>query len=91
MSWLSNRRRTVSLNLQITSTDPNGTGDYIRDMHVVQQSLLPLYQAGLTFNPAFVSKIDDFSTLRYMNWMNTNESIRPKWQRDSVEFDGWAG
>jgi hypothetical protein len=46
-----------SLELQITSTDPNRTGDYIPNMHVVQESLLPLYEAGLTFNPNFLAKV----------------------------------
>ena len=62
-----------SLQLQITSTDPNHTGNYIRDMHVVQESQLPLYQAGLSFNPAFIAKIDNFSTIRTMELMATNQ------------------
>ncbi len=61
-----------SLYLQITATDPSGTGDHIRDLHVVREDLLPKFKAGETFNPAFVEKIRPFHTLRFMDWMNTN-------------------
>lgn len=62
-----------SVQLQLLSTDPNHTGNYIHDMHVVRQDLLPLYQSGLSFNPDFLSKSDNFHTLRFMDWMNTNQ------------------
>lgn len=58
--------------LRITALDPAHTGDYLRDIAVVREDLLPLYRAGLTFNPAFVAKVAPFRALRFMDWMNTN-------------------
>jgi hypothetical protein len=57
------------LYLQITATDRS---DPIRDLHVVREDLLPQFEAGQTFNPAFIEKIRPFHTLRFMDWMNTN-------------------
>ena len=62
-----------SVRLQLSSTDPAHTGNYIRDMAVVREDLLPLYQAGLTFNPAFLDKVENFHTYRFMDWMDTNK------------------
>ena len=59
----------------ITSTDPNGTGDYIRDISVVNQKYEALYQAGEIFNPDWLSVVNDARELRFMNWMNANSNI----------------
>ncbi|GAC1440559.1 MAG: hypothetical protein NVSMB58_37660 [Terriglobales bacterium] len=61
-----------SVRLQLTSTDPAHTGDYIRDLAVVPEDLVPLYQAGNTFNPGFLEKVENFHTYRFMDWMETN-------------------
>lgn len=62
-----------ALYLQITETDPAGTGAYVRDLRVVREDLLPRLTAGETFYPAFLAKLAPFGTLRFMDWMNTNE------------------
>lgn len=58
--------------IEITETDPNGTGNYIRDIQV----LLPGYTAEdaetLIFNPAFIDSIDEYSVLRLLNWLQIN-------------------
>lgn len=62
-----------SLYLQITRTDPAGTGDYIRDIRIVREDMLSRFTAGETFNPAFLAKLAPFTTLRFMDWMSTNK------------------
>jgi hypothetical protein len=63
--------------LQIMSTDPKKTGNYIRNVRIVREDLLPLFQRGEIFNPAYVKKIAPFSTLRFMVWMSANRLYRP--------------
>ena len=64
--------------LSITDTDPNKTGNYIRNIKVVPE----IYESSVnteTFNPKFVEKIQPFSSLRFMDWMETNNSEQEHW------------
>jgi Fe-S cluster biogenesis protein NfuA len=61
------------LQLTITRTDPNGTGNYLRNIRVVRQAHESLL-GSRTFNPAWLAKLDGFRTLRFMDWMRTNGS-----------------
>ncbi len=65
--------------LDITDTDPNGTGNYIHDITVVKEENVPLFEAGAVFNPDFLSIIDDARELRFMDWMRTNGSEKSAW------------
>ncbi len=77
--------------LKITSTDPNNTGDYIRNIHVYHEDDLPLVELGVQFNPEFTQKIKDFGTLRFMDWMNTNGSPQKDWaDRPTLDDSTWA-
>ncbi|MFM7428125.1 MAG: calcium-binding protein [Elainella sp.] len=67
------------LNLRITATDPNRTGDYIRNVRVYREADLPLVELGLTFNPEFLQKIKEFGTLRFMDWMRANFTQQREW------------
>jgi len=64
--------------LKITSTDPNGTGNYLRDIHVVPLANEGTYQTSI-FNPTFASSINKYSVLRFMDWMKTNNSVQKDW------------
>jgi Cadherin-like domain/Concanavalin A-like lectin/glucanases superfamily len=64
--------------LKITATDPNKTGDYIRNIRVIPINAENTYQTQ-EFNPDFVEKIQPFTTLRYMDWMRTNNSTQMNW------------
>ena len=66
--------------VQIRSTDPNGTGDYIRNIRVIREAHLPLDEAGVVFNPDFIDRIKDLRALRFMDWMFTNGSPKVAWQ-----------
>jgi hypothetical protein len=69
----------TGIHIKLTETDPKGTGDYIRNIRVVPEALEKNYQTQ-PFNPNFVDKVDDFSTLRFMDWMDTNNSKQGDWK-----------
>ena len=50
----------------------DGTPATVRNIRVVREDMLPLYNAGLSFNPEFIARIADFQLLRFMDWMNSN-------------------
>lgn len=66
--------------MTITSTDPNKTGNYIRNIKVIEEKNEQLFNQGEIFNPLFLEKIKPFSTLRFMDWMETNNSQQKEWQ-----------
>ena len=73
------------LNLEITSTDPHNTGNYLRNIRVIPQEYETNYDS-VTFNPDFVSTIEDYQVLRFMEWMRVNNSEQTHWnERPQVE------
>ena len=62
------------LTVQIAQTDPNRTGDYIRDIRLYHTDDAALLQEGQMFTPEFLEKMQDFRVLRFMDWMETNNS-----------------
>ncbi|WP_324282287.1 Ig-like domain-containing protein [Cyanobacterium aponinum UTEX 3222] len=74
----------------ITATDPNKTGDYIRNISVVPIEKENTYQQDI-FNPDFLNHIDDFKTLRFMDWMRTNGSQQSEWSdRPQLNDHTWS-
>ncbi len=69
---------TSGILLSITETDPNKTGDYIKNIRVIHESQESLATTEI-FNPQFLEKIQPFSTLRFMDWMETNNSEQKEW------------
>jgi len=65
--------------LTITETDPNGTGNYIRNIHVVPAAYETTFATEI-FNPEFVARIAPFQALRFMDWMETNNSEISQWE-----------
>ena len=63
--------------LRITATDPNQTGNYLRDIQVLPEEYE--YAQGQIFNPEFLEKVQSFDTLRFMDWMATNNSQQKEW------------
>lgn len=75
----------ITIQLKVTETDPNQTGDYIRNIRVVPIEYEDNYDE-LVFNPEFLEKVDDFGALRFMDWMQTNNSEQRTWEeRPEVE------
>ncbi len=71
--------RAGPLQIDINSTDPNNTGNYIRDIRFFNQADRDLLEAGQVFNPALLDRIQDFRVLRFMDWMDTNNSTVNSW------------
>ncbi len=67
------------VDITITKTDPHGTGDYIRDIEIVKEENIPLHEVGAIFNPDWIERIEDLRVLRFMDWMNTNNSTASEW------------
>ncbi|KMK65637.1 calcium-binding protein [Puniceibacterium sp. IMCC21224] len=53
--------------------------DPIHDMHVVRADHLPLYEAGVLFNPDWIARVQDLRAVRFMDWMFTNGSSIATW------------
>ncbi|SMY06891.1 calcium-binding protein [Flavimaricola marinus] len=64
------------VSMRINATDP---GDPIRDIVVIREDHLPLYEVGATFNPDWIARIRDARMVRFMDWMFTNGSTQETW------------
>lgn len=62
--------------LRIDTTDPN---DYIRDITIVPEEHVTAFDAGSVFNPDWISRVQDFRAIRFMDWMQTNGSAQQGW------------
>ncbi|MEL6973058.1 MAG: hypothetical protein AAFO02_23030 [Bacteroidota bacterium] len=65
--------------LDIVSTDPDNTGDYIRDISIVKDSNWELYQSGAIFNPKWINLINDVRQIRFLDWIHANNSSVVQW------------
>ncbi|MEM9358762.1 MAG: hypothetical protein AAGB04_21485, partial [Pseudomonadota bacterium] len=86
---------TKSLIVDITATDPDGTGNHLRDISIVREEYVELYEAGAVFNPEWMSIVDDARELRMILWMETNRIDRNaetlEWEdRPQVTDASWA-
>lgn len=70
--------------LDLLQTDPDGTGNYIRDISILHEQHLDLYAAGARFEPNWLNLIKDARVLRFMNWQATNNSGLRRWRDRSV-------
>jgi hypothetical protein len=61
-----------SVSLTITALD---AANPIRELSVVREDRLPAYDAGALFNPDWLGRIRGAKGLRFMDWMDTNNSI----------------
>ena len=76
--------------LRITETDPNDTGNYLRNIKVLPEEYE--YAQEQIFNPDFLEKIQPFNTLRFMDWMATNHSLQGEWEnRPTPESSVFSG
>lgn len=79
------------INLIIKSTDPNHTGNYIRNIQVVRAEQESSLIAGQMFNPVFTGLLQNFRVLRFMDWLKTNGSNQTSWANRSLPTNAtWA-
>ncbi|KIN73197.1 hypothetical protein [Sulfitobacter guttiformis] len=63
----------------------------IRDITVVREDRLALFDSGALFNPDWTDRLAAFDTLRFMDWMETNNSTQALWEdRPLVTDASWA-
>src|ERR1700678_678851 len=80
--------------LQITATDPNHTGNYVRNIRVVKAEEESLLDAGNVFEPSFLSLLKNFRVLRTMQWLeiDNNGGLLTNWASRPQQTDGgWGG
>lgn len=77
--------------LAIRATDPNHTGNYIRNIRVVKAEEESLLASGNVFSPNFLSLIQNFRTLRFMDWLSTNNSNLSSWASRPQQSNGGYG
>jgi hypothetical protein len=59
--------------IRILATDPRGTGDYLRNIRVYRPEHLQALTKGEIFNPDMISYLSPFGSLRFMDWMESNQ------------------
>jgi hypothetical protein len=79
------------IDLRITATDPNHSGNYIRNIRVVQSQNEAAANAGQLFNPTFISLIQKFRALRFMDWFQTNGNPLSSWSTRPVLTNAFWG
>jgi hypothetical protein len=85
---LSNRRANTYVSCTFTVSSPGAnagilleitaitnSSDHPRDISVVQNAFASNYDGGAIFNPAFMAALSGFSSLRFMEWMKTNNEF----------------
>ena len=65
--------------IRIQRSDRRGSGDYVRNIRVMREDHVALWEAGATFNPDWVDVLSGFEVLRFMNWALTNDSDQRDW------------
>jgi hypothetical protein len=63
----------ITLEIQAISSST----DYPRDISIVQSSYASDYDGGQIFAPTFLATVAHFSSLRFMDWHNTNGELAP--------------
>ncbi len=77
-----------TITLKIVKTNPD---NYIRNIKILPLQYENNYQKDI-FNPKFIEKSKPFKTLRFMDWMQTNNSTQKDWS-DRIKLSNatWNG
>ncbi len=77
-----------SVEIRIQRTNVNNP---VRRISVVREDRLELWEKGAIFNPDWTARLEPFATLRFMDWMETNNSTQSLWEhRPLVSDASWA-
>lgn len=78
--------------VRIVRTDPRGKGDYVRNVKIFREDRADLVAAGEIFNPDMLDYLKPFGSLRFMDWMlsNNEEKRDAVWsERPQVGYFQW--
>ncbi|MDX1782404.1 MAG: calcium-binding protein, partial [Thalassovita sp.] len=70
--------------ISLTAIDPD---DPIRDIEIIHEDHIPFHELGALFNPDWLALIGDLRAVRFMDWMQTNESPVQSWNDRPVLSD----
>jgi hypothetical protein len=65
--------------IRIQRTDRARNGDHVRNITVIKDAHTHIFAKGALFNPDWITRIEGFDLLRFMDWMDTNNSIVTQW------------
>lgn len=69
----------------------SSASDPVRHISVVHEDRLAMWQNGEIFNPDWLRRLEPFGTLRFMDWMETNNSDVQNWEGSPrVNDASWA-
>jgi len=89
--WFDYTPGPGSVEIRIQRTDRAHSNDYVRNITVVKQEHLDAYDKGALFNPRWLTRLQGFSALRFMDWMATNGSTQVKWEdRPQITDYTWS-
>ena len=57
------------VDLSITDSDPRGNGEYLRNIRIIHERHMALYEAGEIFTPEYVEFMQDYRSVRWMQPM----------------------
>jgi hypothetical protein len=72
--------------LKIIATDPEHIGNYIRNILVIMPGFETSY-ATQVFHPQFLQRLAQYKVVRFMNWMNTNDTTQRDWAQRPLPLD----
>lgn len=75
------------LEIDLLETDPENTGDYLRNIKIIPEKYKNVDLTQHPFNPEFLKSILPFDSLRFMDWMRTNDSQQIDWNNRSKVND----
>jgi hypothetical protein len=79
------------IDIRITATDPNHSGNYLRNIRLVKAENEAALAAGQLFNPTFLGIVQKFRSLRFMDWLQTNGNPLTSWSgRPLLTNASWA-
>jgi hypothetical protein len=79
------------IDLRITATDPNHTGNYLRNIRMVKAENEALLNAGQVFSPRFLGLLRNFRALRFMDWFGTNGNTLASWSNRPLRSNAFWG
>lgn len=87
-AWFNFQPGDGPVTVVVRSTSPT---DPIRDVTVMQERFVPLWEAGAVFNPDWLAVVRDLRAVRFMDWMFTNGSDQMYWRDRPLMTDAtWA-
>ena len=78
------------ITLRITATDPESSGNYLRNIRVILPGFEATHAAQI-FDPEFLKKTERYRSLRFLMWQNTIGSTHSDWaKRTPVDAARWS-